>query len=168
MPCNGTSTGDRSWPAGQRPPSGCGPGHERTRRSSESASLRSSSCRPRRWSAPPSSAASRRRPWPSSGRRNRRTGSRLDEGQRAKVADRKNPRLDAGSQRLQLDLVQSMNRRVLERERVHPGVEGVIYEAVENPMHVHDLHATILHLLGLDHERLTYRYAGRDMRLTDV
>jgi hypothetical protein len=35
-------------------------------------------------------------------------------------------------------------------------------------MHVHDLHATILHLLGLDHERLTYRYAGRDMRLTDV
>jgi Protein of unknown function (DUF1501) len=42
------------------------------------------------------------------------------------------------------------------------------YEAVEDPMHVHDLHATILHLLGLDHERLTYRYAGRDMRLTDV
>ncbi len=42
------------------------------------------------------------------------------------------------------------------------------YEAVENAMHVHDLHATILHLLGLDHERLTYRYAGRDMRLTDI
>jgi hypothetical protein len=42
------------------------------------------------------------------------------------------------------------------------------YEAAENPVHVHDLHATILHLLGLDHERLTYRYAGRDMRLTDV
>ena len=40
--------------------------------------------------------------------------------------------------------------------------------AVENKMHVHDLHATILHLLGLDHERLTYRYAGRDFRLTDV
>jgi hypothetical protein len=35
-------------------------------------------------------------------------------------------------------------------------------------MHVNDLHATILHLLGLDHERLTYRYAGRDFRLTDV
>jgi hypothetical protein len=35
-------------------------------------------------------------------------------------------------------------------------------------MHTHDLHATILHLLGLDHERLTYRYAGRDFRLTDV
>ena len=41
-------------------------------------------------------------------------------------------------------------------------------KAVENPVHVHDLHATILHLLGLDHERLTYRYAGRDFRLTDV
>jgi hypothetical protein len=40
--------------------------------------------------------------------------------------------------------------------------------AVENPVHVHDLHATILALLGLDHERLTYRYAGRDYRLTDV
>jgi hypothetical protein len=42
------------------------------------------------------------------------------------------------------------------------------YEAVENPVHVHDWHATILHLLGLDHEKLTYRYAGREMRLTDV
>jgi len=40
--------------------------------------------------------------------------------------------------------------------------------AVENPVHVHDLHATILHLMGLDHEKLTYRYAGRDFRLTDV
>src|SRR5688500_12884131 len=38
----------------------------------------------------------------------------------------------------------------------------------ENPVHVHDLHATILHLMGLDHEKLTYRYAGRDFRLTDV
>ena len=40
--------------------------------------------------------------------------------------------------------------------------------AVENRCHVHDLHATILHLMGLDHERLTYRYSGRDFRLTDV
>ena len=40
--------------------------------------------------------------------------------------------------------------------------------AVENRVHIHDLHATILHLLGLDHERLTYRYGGRDYRLTDV
>ena len=42
------------------------------------------------------------------------------------------------------------------------------WDAVENRVHVHDLHATILHLLGLDHERLTYRFAGRDYRLTDV
>ena len=42
------------------------------------------------------------------------------------------------------------------------------FKAVENPVHVHDLHATILHQLGFDHEKLTYRYAGRDFRLTDV
>ncbi|MEO0447519.1 MAG: DUF1501 domain-containing protein, partial [Verrucomicrobiota bacterium] len=42
------------------------------------------------------------------------------------------------------------------------------YEAVSGKMHIHDWHATILHLLGLDHEALTYRYAGRDFRLTDV
>lgn len=42
------------------------------------------------------------------------------------------------------------------------------YEAVVDKMHIHDWHATILHLLGLDHERLTYRHAGRDFRLTDV
>jgi hypothetical protein len=42
------------------------------------------------------------------------------------------------------------------------------FQAVENPTSVHDLHATILHTLGFDHERLTYRYAGRDFRLTDV
>jgi len=42
------------------------------------------------------------------------------------------------------------------------------YKAVENRVHVHDLHATMLKLLGFDHERFTYRYAGRDFRLTDV
>jgi hypothetical protein len=42
------------------------------------------------------------------------------------------------------------------------------YEAVLNKMHIHDWHATVLALMGLDHERLTYRYAGRDFRLTDV
>jgi hypothetical protein len=41
-------------------------------------------------------------------------------------------------------------------------------QAVEDKVHVHDLHATILHLMGLDHEKLTYRYSGRDFRLTDV
>jgi hypothetical protein len=42
------------------------------------------------------------------------------------------------------------------------------YRAIENRAHVHDLHATMLALLGFDHTRLTYRYAGRDYRLTDV
>lgn len=42
------------------------------------------------------------------------------------------------------------------------------FKAVHNPVHIHDLHATILHLLGIDHTKLTFRYAGRDFRLTDV
>ncbi|HEX3987977.1 MAG TPA: DUF1501 domain-containing protein, partial [Verrucomicrobiae bacterium] len=42
------------------------------------------------------------------------------------------------------------------------------WHAIENKVHVHDLHATILHLMGINHERLTYRYSGRDYRLTDV
>jgi hypothetical protein len=42
------------------------------------------------------------------------------------------------------------------------------FKAVENPVHVHDLHATMLHLMGFDHEKLVHRYAGRDFRLTDV
>jgi hypothetical protein len=46
--------------------------------------------------------------------------------------------------------------------------DDVGFAAVENKMHVHDLHATILHLMGIDHEKLTYRYSGRDFRLTDV
>ena len=42
------------------------------------------------------------------------------------------------------------------------------FQAVENPVHIHDLHATVLHALGMDHTKLTYRYSGRDFRLTDV
>jgi hypothetical protein len=42
------------------------------------------------------------------------------------------------------------------------------FKAAENKVHVHDLHATILHLMGFDHTRLTYRHSGRDFRLTDV
>ena len=42
------------------------------------------------------------------------------------------------------------------------------YRAIENKVEIHDLHATMLHLLGVDHERLTFHYGGRDMRLTDV
>ena len=51
---------------------------------------------------------------------------------------------------------------------VHGSTDDYGAESASGKVHVHDLHATILHLLGLDHERLTYRYAGRDFRLTDV
>lgn len=51
---------------------------------------------------------------------------------------------------------------------VYGATDDFGYYAVENKVHMHDLHATILHLLGMDHTRLTYRYSGRDMRLTDV
>jgi hypothetical protein len=50
----------------------------------------------------------------------------------------------------------------------HGATDEFGFAAVEKKVHVHDLHATILHLLGFDHEKLTYRYAGRDFRLTDV
>ena len=52
--------------------------------------------------------------------------------------------------------------------RAYGATDEFGFQAVEDKVHVHDLHATILHLLGLDHKRLTYRYAGRDFRLTDV
>jgi uncharacterized protein (DUF1501 family) len=51
---------------------------------------------------------------------------------------------------------------------VHGKTDEAGFAAIEGKVHVHDLHATILHLLGFDHEKLTYRYAGRDFRLTDV
>jgi hypothetical protein len=51
---------------------------------------------------------------------------------------------------------------------VHGATDEFGIAAVKDRMHVHDLHATLLHLMGLDHERLTYRYSGRDFRLTDV
>jgi hypothetical protein len=51
---------------------------------------------------------------------------------------------------------------------VHGATDDFGFRAIADRMHVHDLHATILHLMGLDHERLTYRYSGRDFRLTDV
>ncbi len=50
----------------------------------------------------------------------------------------------------------------------HGATDDYGYYAAVDKVHVHDLHATILCILGLDHERLTYRYAGRDFRLTDV
>ena len=51
---------------------------------------------------------------------------------------------------------------------VHGATDELGYQAVDEPVHIHDMHATILHLLGLDHERLTFNYGGRDFRLTDV
>ncbi len=51
---------------------------------------------------------------------------------------------------------------------IHGETDEYAWNAIKDKVHVHDLHATILHLLGLDHERLTYRYSGRDFRLTDV
>jgi Protein of unknown function (DUF1501) len=56
----------------------------------------------------------------------------------------------------------------VKRGHVHGATDEFGYQAVDNRMHVHDLHATVLHLMGLDHERLTFRYSGRDFRLTDV
>ena len=51
---------------------------------------------------------------------------------------------------------------------IHGATDEYGYYAIEDKVHVHDLHATILHLLGMDHERLTFHFSGRDMRLTDV
>jgi len=51
---------------------------------------------------------------------------------------------------------------------VHGATDEFGWHAIENKVHVHDLHATILHLMGIDHQKLTYRYSGRDFRLTDV
>ena len=51
---------------------------------------------------------------------------------------------------------------------VHGATDETGFAAAENKVHVHDLHATVLHLLGLNHKRLTFRFQGRDFRLTDV
>jgi len=56
----------------------------------------------------------------------------------------------------------------VKRGLTYGATDDLGYHIAENPVHVHDLNATVLHLLGLDHERLTYRYQGRDYRLTDV
>ena len=56
----------------------------------------------------------------------------------------------------------------VKRGHVHGATDDFGYHVVDRPVHVHDLQATLLHLLGVDHERLTYRHAGRDVRLTDV
>ena len=59
-------------------------------------------------------------------------------------------------------------RRRETRARAYGQTDELGFRIAQNPVHVHDLQATILHLLGLDHKRLTYFYQGRDFRLTDV
>jgi hypothetical protein len=56
----------------------------------------------------------------------------------------------------------------IKRGSIYGATDEFGFRAVENPVSVHDLHATIMHLMGYDHQRMTYRYAGRDFRLTDV
>jgi hypothetical protein len=56
----------------------------------------------------------------------------------------------------------------IKKGTIYGATDDFGFRAVENPVSVHDLHATILHLMGYDHEHMTYRYAGRDFRLTDV
>lgn len=51
---------------------------------------------------------------------------------------------------------------------IYGATDDFDFRAVEKPLHVHDIHATILYLLCIDHTKLTYRYSGRDFRLTDV
>jgi len=52
--------------------------------------------------------------------------------------------------------------------KIHGATDDFGFHAVEDRVHVHDLQATVLHLLGIDHTKLTYRHSGRDFRLTDV
>ncbi|MAH66736.1 MAG: sulfatase, partial [Phycisphaerae bacterium] len=52
--------------------------------------------------------------------------------------------------------------------RTYGATDEYGYRAIDKPVEIHDLHATMLHLMGIDHERLTVRFGGRDMRLTDV
>ncbi len=56
----------------------------------------------------------------------------------------------------------------IKKGTIYGATDDFGFRAVENPVSIHDLHATILHLMGYDHQRMTYRYAGRDFRLTDV
>ena len=71
------------------------------------------------------------------------------------------------------EITQGREGRWLAGGGVKPGIrygetDDYGYYAVKDKVHLHDLHATMLHLLGFDHTKLTYRYAGRDFRLTDV
>ena len=56
----------------------------------------------------------------------------------------------------------------LQKGHVHGATDDYCYNITRDPVHVHDLNATILHLMGIDHEQLTYKHQGRNYRLTDV
>ncbi len=56
----------------------------------------------------------------------------------------------------------------VKKGHIHGATDDYGYHAIQDKVHMHDLHATLLHLMGLDHKKLTYRFGGRDMRLTDV
>jgi hypothetical protein len=56
----------------------------------------------------------------------------------------------------------------IKKGHTHGETDDYCYNITRDPVHVHDLNATIMHLMGLDHTRLTYRYQGRDFRLTDI
>ena len=77
-------------------------------------------------------------------------------------------RQEAGSRPQQPRLLDLLAGGGVKAGFAHGATDEFGFQAVEGKVHIHDLHATMLHLLGLDHERLTYRYAGRDFRLTDV
>jgi len=56
----------------------------------------------------------------------------------------------------------------VKKGHIHGQTDELGFSAAEHPAHVHDIHATLLHLLGIDHKQLTFRFQGRDFRLTDV
>ena len=56
----------------------------------------------------------------------------------------------------------------MKRGITHGATDDFGYNVVENPVHVHDLQATVLHCLGIDHEQMVFRFQGRDQRLTDI
>ena len=91
-----------------------------------------------------------------------------DLGRRVRPDARRRAAGALGPRPQSLRLLHVDGRRRRRGGYVHGATDELGFAAAEDKVHVHDLHATILHLLGFDHEKLTYRYAGRDFRLTDV
>ena len=89
-------------------------------------------------------------------------------GGAANSAVRRTPRKTATGATTTARLHGVDGRRRIPPGTAHGATDEFGHQAIAGKVHMHDLHATILHQLGLDHERLTYRYAGRDFRLTDV